>query len=383
MKSQRRILYVVNAFETDAPTSITASVGKAMADAGWLVKYVAWSRGGPLEKSLSANGAGTIVLGSGIVAGALKLANIIKDFSPSIVHVTLARPTIGVGLTRMLVGKTDTRWLVSDHGVHEWQEKGRVVGAGMSGLMPAVLSTMDAVVTVSANAALELTRRGVAESKIQVVPNGVDVTRYYPRARGDRRPFLMEHFPNDTPDEVFLVGAAGNLRPVKGFDVLVEAMSLVLQRLPMARCLIWGRGPELNKLRRQAEALKVEDKVIFAGYEGALEERLPLLDVYVQPSRAESFGMAAAEAMACGVPVVVANVGGLTSLIQHGRSGRVFTAGSASSLADEIVHMASKEERQRNGNAGRLRVLQYFTQQGMVDNFQAVYSRLLGAEPLQ
>lgn len=379
MTQSGRIVYVVNAFEKDAPTAVTIALGKAMQAEGWSVMYVAWSRGGPVEKTLQSTGIRTRVLGRGLARNVASLRKILLDFTPAIVHAVLARPTIGAALTRRILPQhLRMTWIAADHGVHEWYEKGIIRGHIMDFVMPKILTSMDAVVCVSESAAEELIRRGVRPERVRIVHNGIDTKRFHPEERLNRERFLAEHFPLYTPGAAcILIGSAGNLRRIKGYDDLVEALPQILALMPNARFVVWGDGPERDRLIAKADKLNVRHAINFCGYDDAMEGRLPLLDLYVQPSRTESFGMAAAEAMACGVPVLVSDAGGLKYLVEHGVSGEVFAAGDVAAFANQVVGLAEDgEKRARLGQAGRQRIEEHFSQEKLENEMRKIYREL-------
>ncbi len=352
-----------------------------MQAAGWDVKFVAWSRGGPAEEELRTSGISTRILGDGLVRNVVKLRGIILDFKPHIVHTALARPSIGAALTRLCM-RRGIKWIASDHGVHEWHEKGAIRGQIMDAVMPRILSRMDAVLSVSESAANELIRHGVNPERVRVVPNGINTSRFYPGQTRDRKQFLATQFPQDNPAKnYFVIGSAGNLRKLKGYEDLVEAMPQIIAATPNARCLVWGEGPERKPLIARTQELGLSHAISFCGHADAMEKRLPMLDLYVQPSRLESFGMAAAEAMACGVPVVVSDTGGLKELVQDRVNGQIFPAGDAAALADHVLNLAGDEAtRARLGQAGRQRIEKDFSQKRMENVMREIYEELYRAD---
>jgi len=392
MASSRRVLFVVNAFESDAPTRVTIELARGLKANRWMVGFVAWSRGGPLQLELSEEFPFAINLRQQSAIECLRplaLANVILKFRPAIVHSVLSRPAIGVMLSRAFTGRDRYCWVAGDHGIHEWQEHGRLAEVVARYAVPACLNNADLSVTVSTFAAHALAGAGVNSERIAVVPNGVDPHKYYPRTRAGRCSFLANTFPDFDPAMVWpLIGSAGNLREIKGHSDLVAALPGVRRTYPGAHLILWGDGPELARLRSLAHQHGVEDAVAFAGRVTNLESLLPLLDVFVQPSRVESFGLAAAEAMACGVPTIVANVGGLTEIAKQGNAARIFRSGDPDDLARVILSLLyNKQQLRRQGAAGRGRVLSQFTTTRMVQKMEHLYLELInpsesrGGEP--
>jgi glycosyltransferase involved in cell wall biosynthesis len=369
--TRRRILYVINAFESDAPTRITMAAALGFRAAGWEVAMVAWSRGGPTQIEIQNVGIPTAVLAG---AKAISLARYIRRFKPAIVHSILARPILGTLLARAILPGRHFKWIAGDHGIHEWQERDPAVGALMNRIMPIALCLPDAITTVSYAAARQLTSRGVPPTSIHVIPNGVDPQKFYPRPRAERCAVTAAHFPADDPWEVWpLMGSAGNLRPV---------MPGILHKWPKARLIIWGDGPERQRLQQLARDFKVDHAVSFAGHTGHLEKLLPLLDLYVQPSFEESFGLAAAEGMCCGTPAILSDAGGLPELANHGTAAWVFPARQRAELAAQMSHaLENKPRLKTRGAAGRGWILQNYTISQMIGRTERLYLHMMDDSP--
>ncbi len=374
-----RILYLVNAFEADAPTRLMLAGAGHMRLAGeWEVCFAALSRGGALASEV-ANLAGRWEV-AGMrspfsLRGWSSLARIVREFRPDILHASLLRPT--------LLGVPAARWcgvprvVITNHGVHEWQEGGSLLGAAVPPAFRRVARLADVLVAVSDPHLRELKTAGVTAGALRVIPNGVDVGKFRPDLRSGRSAILAG-LGFGGGREPILVGAAGNLRPVKGYDILLEAAAVALRRVPHLRFAIWGEGPERQRLEATVSRLGLSGRVVLPGRIADPAPSLAACDLFVQPSRRESFGLAAAEAMACGVPVVASAAGGLTELVEDGVSGLLAAPGSAESLASGIAYLAdSAALRDRLGAAARERIVNRFTLETMVRSYRVVYENLM------
>lgn len=146
-------------------------------------------------------------------------------------------------------------------------------------------------------------------------------------------------FPEKAPEKPklrFQVAALGFLRELKGFDLFIRAAAELKSEYPQLRIKITGAGNEYENLHQLILDLDVEDIVQLTGRWDSPQEVYSWADLVVVPSRYESFGLVALEAMAQGVPVVVAYAGGLVELVTHGENGRIFTRGSSSDLAEAL-----------------------------------------------
>ncbi|HVW38501.1 MAG TPA: glycosyltransferase, partial [Pirellulales bacterium] len=170
---------------------------------------------------------------------------------------------------------------------------------------------------VSRDIAEELrTCRIAPQEKIAVAPNGIDIARFRDCTAGAE---ARQEF--GIPPSAPLVGAVGRLAEIKRHDLLIRAFARVRLRLPAARLLLVGDGPERRPLEQLAAKLLPADCVRFAGRQAAPERFLQAMDVMALTSRSEGMPLAVLEAWAAGTPVVATRVGGLPELIADGETG--------------------------------------------------------------
>ncbi len=175
-----------------------------------------------------------------------------------------------------------------------------------------------------------------------------------------------------------VIGAAGRLVPIKGLIGLVQAIGRLNASGLALRLEIAGSGPEQPALEREASRLRVQDRVAFLGGRENLQSTLAWWDIFVQPSLAEGFGIAALEAMAVGLPVVVSRVGGLPELVEDSRTGLLVPPGDPAALAQCLAGLARDPERRRAlGTAGRERARERFSVEQMVKAIADVYAEIL------
>jgi glycosyltransferase involved in cell wall biosynthesis len=175
---------------------------------------------------------------------------------------------------------------------------------------------------------------------------------------------------------------AGRLAPEKGLDVLLQAFRRVRERLPEARLVIAGDGPEREALAERVAALGQGGHVECLGHRprAELDARLGSAWVQAVPSIwEEPFGLVAPEAMMRGVAVVASDAGGLAEIVEDGRTGRLVRRGDADALAEALLGILSDRElAARMGRAGRERALAHFGESRYVDRFVEIYEELLG-----
>ncbi|MEZ5394700.1 MAG: N-acetyl-alpha-D-glucosaminyl L-malate synthase BshA [Bryobacterales bacterium] len=176
------------------------------------------------------------------------------------------------------------------------------------------LQQSDGVTAVSSYLADETQRLFCTDCPAEVIHNFIDLERFSPK-RFD--PALRARYA--CQDEA-LLGHLSNFRWVKRPQDVIRTFHRVAQHHP-ARLLMIGDGPDRETAERMADELGVRDRIYFVGSDNEVEQLLPVLDLFLLPSEQESFGLAALEAMACGVPVIATEVGGLPELVENGRSG--------------------------------------------------------------
>jgi glycosyltransferase involved in cell wall biosynthesis len=180
-----------------------------------------------------------------------------------------------------------------------------------------------------------------------------------------------------------VVGTAARLVKVKGIVHLIYAAALVAARTPGVRFEIVGDGPERSALEQKVTKLGLGHCVTFLGWRDDLGQILSDWDIFVQPSLAEGLGIVTLEAMAEGLPVVAAAVGGLRELVVDGKTGWLVPPAQAEFLA-EMIHrlVADPELRASMGVAGHMRVRQRFSKDRMVYQVARLYDDLLGTEEI-
>ncbi len=210
--------------------------------------------------------------------------------------------------------------------------------------------------------------------EVEVIPNFLDCAIH----RRRDVPGLRDRFTGGDPD-VRIVVHVSNFRPVKRIEALIAIFESIQRRVP-ARLLLVGDGPDLPLAMRLARDAGIGDFVHAAG---AQEDVLPLLsisDVFLLPSAQESFGLAALEAMACGVPVVASRVGGLPEVIDHGLTGYLHPPEALDEMADSAVGLLTDEARRKAmGREATSRVHEKYCEERILPMYEACYRRLIEA----
>jgi N-acetyl-alpha-D-glucosaminyl L-malate synthase BshA len=150
-------------------------------------------------------------------------------------------------------------------------------------------------------------------ARVSVIPNFVDLERFVPSDAPEVRGCLA-------PNGERVIVHVSNFRPVKRIDHVIKSFHVLNQKVPATLALV-GEGPDLRIAEEMVDELGIRERVHFLGREERIERVLQAADLMLLPSKTESFGLAALEAMACGCPVLAYRVGGLPEVIEDGFSG--------------------------------------------------------------
>jgi len=238
------------------------------------------------------------------------------------------------------------------------------------------LARAERVIAVSNAVARELrSQRILNEHQLAVVTNGVDVTRF--EIDFDRARFRQSlGLPPDGP----LVASIGELRTLKRHDDFIRAAARVVSQLPDTHFVLAGLDTSLSgEVHKHLERLVHETGLIgrfhFLGWVEEAEKLLSAVDVFVSASETESFGLAIAEAMAAGTPVVATATEGAQEVISDRETGLLVPIGDVTRIADSISMLLSDEElRRRIGTRAREAVNAKFSLQRMVDQIEQIYN---------
>ncbi len=171
---------------------------------------------------------------------------------------------------------------------------------------------------------------------------------------------------------------ASNFRPVKRVGDAVRVFAKVRELIPSKLILI-GDGPERMFIKQLVRDLKLNDDVLFLGEQDYLEPLFFCADVFLLPSEQESFGLSALEAMACGVPVIASDVGGLPEVITHGETGYLFPVGEIAPMAQKAVELLRDPALfERIKTQGRDRAVGVFPASKIIPQYEAFYREVLG-----
>lgn len=304
---------------------------------------------------------------------AAKMADVVRNYNVDVLHVHYAVPhaTCAYLARQMLLGQNHKlpKIITTLHGTDI-----TLVGADPSffDITRFSIRTSDGITAVSKYLADETKEVFMVEKEIRVIHNFFDPTRFKPMTGlCERSEFAQE-------DE-FLLMHISNFRPVKRTLDVIDIFDKVQAKLP-AKLLLVGEGPDTILARRQITKRGLVNKVIFLGNQNRVEAVVRFADLFLMPSEEESFGLAALEALACGVPVIGTSGTGLAEVVDDGRDGYLLTVGDTNAMSQKAVDLLSNKSKLREfkDNAAQL-AYKKFAAEKIVTEYENYYEEILGS----
>lgn len=232
--------------------------------------------------------------------------------------------------------------------------------------------TADHFIAISNAAASPLQQLGVNNQAITIVPDGIDTERF----EESREPNVRKEF--GISDDVFVIGNIAHCESNKNQSFILDAAPSVLNAHPQTKFIIIGDGPELENLRRQANALGIQDQMIFTGFRKDIERFYRSFNCFVMTSLEEGLCSSILEAQCCGVPVVAMKSGGIPEIIVHNQSGLLFPQNDNQAFIAAIdKYIQDNSFAQTIGQAGRQSVLENFTIASVAERTLDVYRKVI------
>ena len=231
------------------------------------------------------------------------------------------------------------------------------------------INKSDAVTSVSQNLKEDTQRLFNTKKEIKVVPNFIDIDKYKnPYKECDRALLAL-------PEERVITHVS-NFRPVKRIADVIEIFYRIQKELP-AKLMMVGEGPERKEAEMLCETYKIEDKVVFLGNSSEVGKILCFSDLFLLPSQTESFGLAALEAMASGVPVISSNSGGIPEVNIQGVSGFLSPVGAIDEMAQNALKILKDDTVLNTFKKGAQATATKFDIHKIVPFYEAIYEEAL------
>lgn len=368
-----RILLLVRSLDAGGAERQLVYLAGEMQERGHKVAVGTFYRSGILARELESRGIEIIDLakrGRWDVFGFMwRTVLLMRAFRPDVIYSFLGGANIVAAVARTLVSGAKLVWSVRSSNVdlkrYDWLHRASyAIESCMSG-------APDLIIANSFAGRDFAVANGFPPGRIVVVPNGIDTERFrpHPRLRAAERRRLQ------LSEGEIAVGVLARLDPMKGHAILVNAAAEIGDRDPPLRFVFFGEGPEEPRLRMLAYHTLPHARVQFSGATASPEIALNALDICCSPSLfGEGFSNSIAEAMACGLPCVVTDVGDSAAIVR--RYGVVVPPGDPHALANAILHLAARLD-SFDTAAVRARIVENFSITAMADRTLKLFERLM------
>ena len=260
-----------------------------------------------------------------------KIVEIVKSNHLELLHVHYAIPHASAALLAKLILKEEHISIPVVTTLHGTDIT--LVGreASYEPVVTWSINQSDAVTAVSDSLVRDTLKHFSVKRPIRMIPNFIDFERFNKKPR--------QHFKDlIAPNNERIIVHTSNFRKVKRVEDVVRIFNIIQQKVP-AKLLLIGDGPERSNIEKVCRELQVCNKVTYLGKQEAIEEILSICDLFILPSESESFGLSALEAMACEVPVISSNAGGLPEVNINGKTGFLSDIGNYEEMAQNALSL--------------------------------------------
>lgn len=356
---------------------VATELGKALASKGHQVHFIAYKQPARLGHfmenvyfhEVSFSNYPLFTFPPYETALASKLVDVVKFHQLDILHVHYAIPHASAAFLAKQILKTqgiEIPVVTTLHGTDI-----TLVGKDVT-FTPVVtfsINQSDGVTAVSESLRNQTYEYFDIDNGIQVIPNFIDLEAF--------QKYNKDHFKKAiAPNGEKIVMHTSNFRKVKRIPDVIHTFQRINQQLP-TKLLLVGDGPERKKAECLCRELGISSEVRFLGKQNAVGELLAVADIFLMPSESESFGLAALEAMACEVPVISTNAGGIPEINVQGKTGFLSEIGDVADMAKNAVHILSDEGRLQEFRTNALQHAQTFDIQYILPQYEAFYEKTI------
>jgi N-acetyl-alpha-D-glucosaminyl L-malate synthase BshA len=302
------------------------------------------------------------------LALATKMLEVFEAESLDVLHVHYAIPhSVSAMLARSMAAPRRLPFVTTLHGTDI-----TLVGSNRSYLPITKFSIeqSDGVTAISDYLLKQTLKEFDIKRPIEVIPNFVNCDLY---TRIPNEAQRAQWAPNGEP----IIMHLSNFRPVKRITDAIEIFAIVRAKMP-AKLVLIGDGPDRGAAEYLVRKKRLQKDVFFLGKQNSVYEKLSSADLFLLPSELESFGLAALEAMACEVPVVATNVGGIPEVVTHGVDGFLVDPGDVKSAGQYALDILSRADRGREmGQLARKNAKSRFCANDVIPQYERYYQRVL------
>jgi N-acetyl-alpha-D-glucosaminyl L-malate synthase BshA len=297
-----------------------------------------------------------------------KIAELVEREKLDIIHAHYAIPhSFCAHMAREVLGDCRTRVITTLHGTDI-----TLAGndASFNRITKYSIERSDGITAVSRSLTAETCRTFGVKKPVRTIYNFIN-TKHYRRQQGAREKVGC------LPQDYRVLLHVSNFRPVKRVPDVVEVFARVRREMP-AKLLLVGDGVQRLEVQEAVDRFNLQDDVSFLGTQDNILPILSAADLFLLPSEKESFGLGALEAMACNVPVVASDTGGIPEVVKHGETGFLAPVGDIDAMSAYALDILRDSARlQTMGEAARLRAEDHFSSESIVPQYEGFYNEVL------
>lgn len=301
-----------------------------------------------------------------------KLVDVVKYENLDLLHVHYAIPHATVAYMAKKILLTEGRYVPTVTTLHGTDIT--LVGSNRT-FAPVVafsINKSDGVTAVSDSLRKQTFDLFDIKNDIEVIHNFIDFERF--------RRVNKDHFRKAiAPEGEKILVHTSNFRKVKRVGDVVKIFKKVYQKVP-SKLLLIGDGPERQNVEEICREIGLCDEIRFLGKQDAVEEILAISDLFIMPSASESFGLAALEAMACEVPVISTNIGGLPEVNIEGQTGFLSNVGDVDEMANNAIRLLSDENLLAEFRKNALDQARKFDIENILPHYEKYYEHILSTK---
>lgn len=354
---------------------IATELGKMLADRGHEIHFITSSMPFRLNKiyptityhQVEVNSYSVFQYAPYDIALANKMAEVIVEEGLDVLHVHYAIPHAVCAILAKDMANSDIGIVTTLHGTDI-----TVLGydSSLSGAIRYGIEKSDIVTAVSNSLASQTMELIAPKKEIETVYNFVDEAEYYKKDAGN----LKELFGIEPHEKVII--HVSNFRKVKNVPDVIESFTLIRKEFP-AKLLLVGDGPEKYPVMEMVKGSSIEKDVLFLGKQENVSELYSISDLMLLLSDKESFGLVLLEAMACQVPGIATNVGGIPEVITHGENGYLVEIGDVEKVAEYAISILKDPQILQEFRKSAFDIVnKQFKSSEIVDQYEAMYERV-------
>lgn len=302
------------------------------------------------------------------LALAAKMAEVIDREKLDILHVHYAMPHAICGILARDMAKHPVKIVTTLHGTD-------ITILGIDNTLKPIIrhgiEQSDAVTAVSESLLQQTVEMLEIKKEMDVIYNFINEQEYYPKKVTE----LRHQFQLKQSEKIMV--HISNFRKVKRVQDIIDTFKIVNESVP-SKLLLIGDGPEYSNMVQHVYELGLETEVQFLGKQNNVSDILSMADLMLLMSEKESFGLVLLEAMACGVPGIGTNIGGIPEVLIHDKTGYIVELGDTRQTAAYAIELLSDAEKQKQFSEAALEhVHAHFSSDKIVDQYEQLYDRIL------